>query len=187
MNKQQLSSTVVIGSADLIETAEGIYYSPNSFPVLDDSMIELLKQVACSVSRRRARFCAHPSPDADQHDMLIVSHCETYVAPHRHLDKSETLLVLEGLVNVMLFDEQGGLEKVIKMGPASSGWPFFYRMPPHQFHSMSIESELLVFLESTKGPFRLDYREHAVWAPDPDDWVNGRAFIKSILSNWSRL
>jgi cupin fold WbuC family metalloprotein len=179
--KQQLPGAIVIGPTDLIEAKEGVYYSSSPLPMIDEGMIALLKQAARSVSRRRARFCAHPSADADQHDMLIVSHCETYVAPHRHLDKSETFVVLEGLVDVILFDQQGGLEKVIKMGPAFSGRPFFYRMPPGQFHSMFIETELLVFLESTKGPFRLEYRDHAMWAPDPDDWVNGRAFIESVL------
>jgi len=166
---------------DLTEVQQGIYYTACPFPVVDATIIDLLKQAARSIPRRRARFCAHPSPDAEQHDMLIVSHCETYVAPHRHRDKSETLLILEGLVDVMLLDDQGALSEVIKMGPASSGRPFFYRMPPLQFHSLSIESELLVFVESTKGPFRLDDCENAAWAPGPDEAVRGRAFIASLL------
>jgi hypothetical protein len=54
-------------------------------------------------------------------------------------------------------------------------------MPPRQFHSLSIESELLVFLENTKGPFSLDDREHATWAPNYKDTKNGNAFIAAIL------
>jgi hypothetical protein len=54
-------------------------------------------------------------------------------------------------------------------------------MPPRQFHSLSIESELLVFLESTKGPFRLDESENAAWAPGPEDLVNGKAYIASVM------
>jgi hypothetical protein len=67
------------------------------------------------------------------------------------------------------------------MGVPASGLPFFYRMPPGQFHSLAIESELLVFLENTKGPFSLDDREHASWAPGSNDAEKGKAFIASVL------
>jgi cupin fold WbuC family metalloprotein len=182
----EMAIATAIRSDDLTEVAAGIYYTPRPLPVVDEGLIDFLKKAACSNPRRRARFCAHPSPDSDQHDMLIVSHSETYIAPHRHLDKSETFIVLEGLVDIMLFDQQGGLSKVFKMGPVSSGHPFFYRMAPRQFHSLSIESELLVFIESTKGPFRSDDCENAAWAPGPDDAANGRAFIASMLASHLR-
>jgi cupin fold WbuC family metalloprotein len=181
-----MAGAALVGTHDLNQAGEGIYYSPHPLPFVDRGVIEFLKHSARTISRRRARFCAHPNPGAEQHDMLIVSHCDTYVAPHRHMTKSESFVVLEGFAEVILFDEQGGVENVIKMGPASSGLPFFYRMPPRQFHSLLIESELLVFLESTKGPFTLDDREHADWAPHADDSSSGHAFLRSVLRQWHR-
>jgi cupin fold WbuC family metalloprotein len=176
----------IVGAEDLTEVAEGIFYSRRLFPVVNEGMIAFLKGLARTVPRRRARFCAHLSPDADQHDMLIVSHRDTYVSPHRHLGKAETFCILEGIAEIILFHENGEVQKTLKMGPASSGLPFFYRMPPGQFHSLFIESELLVFLESTKGPFTLADREHATWAPDPDDAENGKAYIASIVGQRTR-
>ena len=114
--------------------------------------------------------------------MLIASHRDTYVTPHRHLSKSETFVVLEGLADIILFNSDGAVQEIVKMGPPSCGKPFFYRMPPRQFHSLSIDTELLVFLENTKGPFNLDDRENASWAPDYNDTESGRAYIASILS-----
>jgi cupin fold WbuC family metalloprotein len=172
----------VIEPSDLAEMGEGIYYSAHPLPVADRRVIEFLKQIAQSTSRRRARFCAHPSADSDQHDMLIVGHRDTYIAPHRHLDKSETFVVIEGAVDIILFDERGQVSDVIAMGPPSSGKPFFYRMPPRQFHSLSINSDLLVFLESTKGPFRASDCENAAWAPGPHDADRGKAYITSVLA-----
>lgn len=172
----------VIAASDLIEVGEGIYYSPYPIPMLDRGLIEFLKQVATTCQLRRARFCAHSSPDAEQHDMLIASHRDTYVTPHRHLSKSETFVVLEGLADIILFNSDGAVQEIVKMGPPSCGKPFFYRMPPRQFHSLSIDTELLVFLENTKGPFNLDDRENASWAPDYNDTESGRAYIASILS-----
>ena len=118
--------------------------------------------------------------------MLIVSHRDTYVAPHRHPGKSETFVVLEGSVDIMLFGWNGVLQQTAKMGSLSSGRPFFYRMPPGQFHSLAIESELLVFIESTKGPFRAEETENAPWAPDPDDAAKGKNYIASVLRDNAR-
>lgn len=175
------SGTKLIELDDLAETAEGVYYSPYSLPLVDVKVIEFLKRRAGVSPRRRARFCAHLSPNAEQHDMLIVSHRDTYVTPHRHMSKSETFIVLEGSAEIILFEETGEIEKIVDMGPAESGKPFFYRMPPRRFHSLAIKSELLVFLESTMGPFNLDDREHASWAPHPDDTENGQAYIAGLV------
>jgi dTDP-4-dehydrorhamnose reductase len=166
---------------DLSEVADGVYYSRYPLPLVDAEVIAFLKEAATKSVLRRARFCAHLSPDAEQHDMLIVSHRDTYVTPHRHLSKSETFVILEGFCEIVLFGERGDVEKIVKMGPAMSGRPFFYRMPPRQFHSLSIESDLLVFLESTKGPFDLSDREHATWAPDYKNSDGGKAFIEAIV------
>jgi len=183
----QLPGAKLIALDDLSEVADGIYYSRYPLPLVDAEVIAFLKRAAAKSSLRRARFCAHLSPDAEQHDMLIVSHRDTYVTPHRHLNKSETFVLLEGSAEVILFDDNGAVEKTIKMGTPASGHPFFYRMPPRQFHSLSIDSELLVFLENTKGPFKLEDREHAAWAPDYKDTENGKAYIASILQKAKRI
>src|SRR5438309_3367146 len=106
----------VIRPTDLTEVAEGIFYTAHPLPMADETLINLLKNAARSTLKRRARLCAHPSANAEQHDMLIVSHRETYVAPHRHPGKAETFVVLEGIADVMLFDDRGILSTVIKMG-----------------------------------------------------------------------
>lgn len=158
------------------EESPGIFYTDDALVTADQAAIAALKRAAQASPLRRARLCAHPAPDAAQHDMLIASHRDTYVAPHRHFDKSETLLVIEGSAKVLLFDESGQPTRAFTMAAAASGKPFFYRMPPGVFHSLLIESEFLVFVESTKGPFRREDSENAPWAPGPQDADEGRAF-----------
>src|ERR1700730_13360945 len=105
-----MSPVRLIGPHDLVEVGPGIYYSHYQLPMIDHGVVELLKDAARSIPRRRARFCAPTSPSPEQHDMLIASHRETYVAPHRHLDRSESFLIVEGSADILLFDERGGLE-----------------------------------------------------------------------------
>jgi cupin fold WbuC family metalloprotein len=164
----------------LVNAAPGIFYTDRSFVFLDTTAINFLKQEAATNAMGRARICAHPDADAEQHDMLIVSHRDTYVAPHRHLSKSESFLIIEGQALVLLFSEDGRSVERLPMGSAETTRPFYYRMPARQYHSMAIETEFLVFAESTKGPFRKEDMENAPWAPEPNDFANGRAYIAAL-------
>ena len=126
----------------------------------------------------RARLCAHPNTDAIQQDMIIVTHNSSYVPPHRHPNKSETLLVLEGEVNILIFDDNGLCENIIQMGTYGTKQPFFYRMPENKFHSMVLRTEWLVFQESTKGPFKLSETETAKWCPGTTEIEARRKFLE---------
>ena len=166
--------------SDLTEVSPGIFYTRQSLVAVDGSVIEQLKDAAIRSPSKRARICAHPTPEAVQQDMLIVSHRDTYVAPHRHLLKTETMLIIEGEAEAVTFDERGGIADVLPMGPVVSGRLFFYRMPERVYHGLLINSEMLVFTESTRGPFRLEESENAPWAPAPSDHGAGRRFAASL-------
>lgn len=172
----------------LREVGPGVFYVDPALPVVSagPAMIDYLKTVAATIPARRARLCAHPDTEAEQQDMLIVSHRETYVAPHRHLTKSETMLVLDGLADAYLFEPDGTLASVMPMGPLSSGRTFFYRMPAGRFHGLRIESEFLTFVESTKGPFRKSDSENAPWAPPPEDADAGMRFVAEVAAKAAR-
>jgi cupin fold WbuC family metalloprotein len=173
----------LLGAVDLStlsEVAPGIFYTPHEFVLADDALILFLKDKARSTPVRRARLCAHPAPEADQHDMLIASHRDTYVAPHRH-PKSESFIVVEGEADLLLFETDGRLTRRITMGPPKSGLPLFYRMPAGRYHSLAIRSEVLVFVESTRGPFSRQDMEEAPWAPSGADVDAGRAYIAGLL------
>jgi cupin fold WbuC family metalloprotein len=165
---------------DLTEVGPGIFYSDRAIVTADRNMIEFLKETATRVPSKRARLCAHPSADAVQQDMLIVSSRDTYVTPHRHLAKTETMLVIEGSAEAVIFDEAGAILDVISMGTAESGRRFFYRMPARTYHGLVIESEMLVFTESTRGPFLAADSEYAPWAPAPQDAVAGNNFTAAL-------
>lgn len=163
--------------AELSEQAPGIFYGSRPLVLIDQTLIEFLKQAAGRTPTLRARVCVHPGPDAEQHNMLIASARGTYVAPHRHKGKSETFFVLEGQADMLLFDNDGRLTDLVPMGPAASGRAFFYLMPEGQYHSLIIDSDILVFVESTKGPFRREDTENAPWAPAFNAAAEGSAFL----------
>ena len=162
---------------ELTETAPGVYYTRHALVPANAGIIAFLKEAAARAPLRRARLCAHPSPESPQHDMLIVTRAESYVAPHRHPRKSEAFLVLEGQCEALLFDEDGTVTDVVPMADMASGRPFFYRMPEMSYHALDVQSDCLVFFESAKGPFDPSQTESAPWAPAPDQTEAGKRFI----------
>ncbi len=119
--------------------------------------------------------------------MLIVVAKECYIRPHKHLVKSETFLVLEGSAQAILFDDAGRVRNVLEMGPPGCGRTFFYRMPEAMYHGLLIESDWLVFLETTSGPFDPAKSVDAAWAPDEGDSAAVEAFLKATGEQTARL
>jgi cupin fold WbuC family metalloprotein len=158
----------------LVRESDEVFYSSASVSRLDRSMIDFLKRRSLANRRRRARICVHPSAQDGLHEMLIVHHRDVYVRPHWHIGKSESLHVVEGSGRARLFANDGAVTETIELGPLVSGKPYFYRIAERVCHSLSIESEWLVFHEVTSGPFNPNATRFPDWAPHESD-LSGRA------------
>ena len=161
------------------ESAE-VLYPAEQIVTVDAAVIDELKQAAAKNPRQRIRICAHRSVDDRVHEMLIVHTRDTYVRPHRHTGKSESFHVIDGDVDVVLFDDAGAVADVIQMGSFASGRTFFYRIADPVYHTLLIRSEVLVFHEATTGPFRREESNFAPWAPDESDPAAVSAFLTSV-------
>jgi cupin fold WbuC family metalloprotein len=161
------------------ESAE-VRYATDPIVVVDDDDVVALKRGAEENARRRIRLCAHQSVDDRVHEMLIVHSRDTYVRPHKHIGKSESFHVVEGDVDVVVFDDDGGVHEVIRMGAFASGRPFYYRIAGPLFHTLLIRSDVLVFHETTSGPFRRADTLFAPWAPEDGDSAAVRQYIAEL-------
>jgi len=146
-----------------------VIYTDRRFVTAGPEEVALLKRQSATTARHRCRLCSHPAPDAAQQEMLIVMRGDSYVRPHRHWDKTETLTVLEGNADALIFDEAGVVKEVVRMTPYGAGGRFFYRMPEGTFHGLIFRSDWLVYLETTSGPFDPSRSEFAAWAPPEGD------------------
>lgn len=165
---------------ELREVSPEVLYSDGGFLAVDHDTLQLLKDKARLSSRRRCRLCFHASSDDLQQEMLIVMHQSSYVRPHRHLQRAETLTIVEGQCETVLFDLAGRVVDRFGMSPAAEGGFFFYKMPPGIFHTLIFQSEWLVFLETTIGPFDAASSESATWAPPESDSAAGHAFLAGL-------
>ena len=157
-----------------------VYYAPPGFVTISDTEIDWLIERASKLPRKRSRLCFHQGPSSLVHDMLIIHHQSCYVRPHRHFTREETLTVLRGKASTLLFSERGDLEKRVALGSVGHGRVNIHRMPPGLFHVLVIESEWLVFLETTAGPFDPKGSEFAPWSPDGKDVETANYFTEEL-------
>lgn len=167
----------------LRSTAPGVFYAEGEPLAVTRAVLDPIIEAARRHPKGRARLCAHPGPEAELHEMLIVLERGGYVRPHRHLGRPESFLVVEGRARVLTFDEGGRPTACWELGDAASGLAFFLRMEAPTFHTVIVDSPRLLVLETTQGPFDPSSTEAAPWAPEEGDGPEGAAFIARALEN----
>lgn len=144
--------------------------------------VTFVKAQALANDRKRARICAHRTSVDPLHEMLIAITPDSYIRPHRHRDKSESFHIVEGAVDVIVFDEAGGVSKIVALGAPNSERDFFYRLEPGVFHTLVIRTPILVVHEVTNGPFSPDQTEFATWAPADDQVSEAKDYMQRIAA-----
>jgi cupin fold WbuC family metalloprotein len=140
-------------------------------PIVEASRADLdfLHQHVSTTPRKRIRLCAHTGTEDLLHEMLIVLEAGGYVQPHRHVGKSESYHVIEGSADLILFDDNGRITRVIEMGDSQSDKTFFLRFNCMLYHTVHVTGKRFTFHEITNGPLDREKTQYAQWAPAEGD------------------
>ena len=158
-----------------------VYHSKENFFSLSKEDINKLITLAKASPRGRIRYCSHSSDQDALHEMFIVHPKGAYVRPHKHLDKIESMLVIDGDVDYIMFNDSGKVDNVVKMGDFKSNKPFYQTIRKDKFHTLIIKSEWLVFLEITNGPFNKRDTVFADWSPKEDEQDKVIKFVNNLV------
>jgi cupin fold WbuC family metalloprotein len=159
--------------------SDEVLYPLEEVVTVESADLAQLKRLALLNPRQRIRLCAHRSPGDRLHEMFIVHTSDCYVRPHKHLGKAESMAILEGEVDVVLFHDDGTIRQVIRMGDLNSGKLFYYRLSEPIYHTLLVRSQFLVFHETTEGPFLREKTVFPDWAPEEQS-AGRRAFVARI-------
>ena len=159
---------------------QSVLFADEEIVAVDAEDVELLKTRAQENPRKRVRLCAHRSMEDPLHEMIFVYTRDTYVRPHKNLTESKSYHIIEGIVDLILFDELGNITRVFNMGDFSTGLSFFFRMPEPGYKCMVVKSDYLLFQETTNGPFEESHTIYAPWAPDEDDLDNRDKYLVNL-------
>lgn len=162
------------------EARPGVWYADDDLLLVAREDIEFLNGRVGATPLKRIRLCAHRRVDDRLHEMFIVHSRDTYIRPHRHLGKAESMLVLHGAADAVFFDDDGRIVRVVQLGDFGSGSQFFYRIDDALYHSLVIRTETLAFKEATTGPLDPAESEFAPWSPAADDVAGAQRYATDL-------
>lgn len=127
-----------------------------------------LRELALAASRSergRAHLNTHDSLDADVQRLFIATSRDTYFRPHRHSEahKWEFLVILEGRMDLLIFDDAGTILERCRLSPSDTR---AIEIPAGHWHSYVCHEPDTIVLEVKQGayvPCKGD--DLAAWAP----------------------
>lgn len=148
--------------------------------VADEAVIRRGVLASRESERRRIILPIHRRQDAPVQRMLNFLQPETYVRPHLHPRQGavETIFVIQGALAFLIFDENGSLLRVERLGDSHSSR--LLDLEPQVWHSFVVSKPDTVILETKLGPYdaQLD-KTFASWAPE-----EGSKEAKHLLETW---
>lgn len=152
-----------------------------------DQFIGLHEQARVS-PRLRQHLNIHACHNAPFQRLFIAFGLSSYVRPHRHqlVPKDETLVAVQGLLGVLVFDDAGQVVQQLKLGTERYSGPDVgpvVDMPAGTWHTVLALTPDAVLLEGKAGPFdSRGPREFADWAPE-----EGTPQALDLLTRWQAL
>lgn len=137
--------------------------------VINQDLLSDLLQEAAANPRLRKNRNFHPSDDAACHRLANALQPGTYVHPHRHMDpsKAETMIILQGELGVLIFDESG--QVIAQHRLVAGGDKVGINIEAGAYHSV-LALTPCVFFEAKAGPYvPVAANELAPWAPAAAD------------------
>jgi cupin fold WbuC family metalloprotein len=152
--------------------------------LISGSLFDTVTALAAASPRLRMNYNFHSGPADNPHRFLNVLLRGTYIRPHRHLvpPKSESFLVLEGMADVVLFNDHGAITARYQLGAESpEGRLWGVDISPGVWHTILARTKRVVCFEVKPGPWAAaNDKEFASWAPaetDPDAETYGRTLL----------
>ena len=143
--------------------------------------LEKLPALAAASPAKRSRICLHQSDGDLLQQMVIYLMAESYCAPHKHSTKAESFQIIRGELDVLIFSDDGRLERIVALGDPSTGKPFLYRLAPGIYHTVFCHQGSVLFHEITEGPFDPSRKEPAPFGPPESDREAGLEYLRNLL------
>lgn len=153
--------------------------------LIDEDLFKRVAATAQASPRKRMNHNFHAGAEDNPHRFLNVLLQGTYIRPHRHLEppKAEAFLVLEGIADVITFDESGNVVNRYRLGESVNGsrcWGV--DLAPGIWHTVVAVSERVVCYEVKPGPWEASSdKEFASWAPREGEPA-AAALLERLLS-----
>ncbi len=112
----------------LVQKSPEVFLAEGPISEVGQAELDTLKAAVKASAKRRARINAHVDGEDALHEMIIAIDATSYIRPHKHPGKSEAFHIVEGEVDIVVFADDGEIERIVALGPPGGARPFYYRM-----------------------------------------------------------
>lgn len=167
----------------LLKQSKEVFHTRNGQCQLQYADMQGLIDLSKANTRKRGRLCIHSSPDDQVHQMFISHSKGLYIRPHKHVDKVESMLVLEGKADYLSFTKDGHIVSKTVLAPYESDDTFFQTTDRNVYHTIVIRSEWLVFVEVARGPFVKEDTHFPDWSPLETEPALGLEYLEERIAS----
>jgi cupin fold WbuC family metalloprotein len=155
---------------------QNVFHNDRGCAGVGPEWIERLKVIALASPMRRSRFCLHRSDSDPLHEMIIALASDCIFRPHKHEAKSESYHMISGRMIFIMFNDGGTPMDAALLAPPGQSGTICFRISDPVYHAVLPLDDVVVYQETTSGPFRPGEATIAPWAPaDPGEL---RAFLE---------
>jgi cupin fold WbuC family metalloprotein len=133
--------------------------------IISNKALHDLTDTAKKVDRLRSHLNVHEALDASVQRLFIATEPETYMRPHRHpqAHKWEFFMLLEGEIDLLIFDDEGQLIQRTKMSEVDTR---AVEIPPGVWHAYVCQRPSTLALEVKEGAYiPTPEEDFAPWSP----------------------
>jgi cupin fold WbuC family metalloprotein len=132
------------------------------------TLLEELDRKAQDTPRLRTNHNLHEGPQSAIQRLAVKLRRGTYIRPHRHNQRWELGICLQGRMDLVLFDEAGTMIERVTLTPVHG--TLALELPRAMWHSYVCVSDAATFFEIKEGPYDpATSSEFAPWAPAEGD------------------
>lgn len=132
--------------------------------VIDDDILNSLSAEAKKSERLRINLNLHEQTNDPIQRLLNALEPNSYICPHKHLDKRELFIPLRGKFALVTFDDFGEIETLIHLSEKSEAR--IVEIEPGVYHTLVCKIEGTIYFEIKDGPYNpLCDKNFAPWAP----------------------
>jgi len=134
------------------ELAPGQYRAnPGIYAVSRTDLLKLKAKIE-KAHLTEGHLAIHQNETTKLHESFGIYLNGVKIQAHRYPHHDASFHILEGQAECTLFDENGQVKEVIRLGNKHSGLAFFVRIPKNHFYTLLPQSDYFITHESIAGP-----------------------------------
>lgn len=120
--------------------------------IIDEKLLDEVSSKATNSDRLRMNFNFHDSLESKAQRLLNALEIGTELPIHRHINTSETYILLRGKIRVLFYDDNRNIKETFHLNPSNGDYGV--HIPKGVWHTLEVLENGSVIFEVKDGPYK---------------------------------